>query len=426
MNSGMTGEPGVAGQALRSGQRFEVLDGMRGVAAIIVMIFHFFAHSTTYPYLSKNGYIAVDFFFILSGFVIMHSYGRRLATGMSTTDYVLRRVIRLYPMAMIGMLLGAVSLYLYCRLGNGDYSLREIGASTLSNLLLVPFLGDRSIAWLDGVSVTGHLFPGNNPMWSIFFEMVASLAFIGLCRLPAGTLRRTSITSFLLLIVFGLFYSFMDYHTDSPSYGGGWSTSSALGGFPRVFYGFTCGMLLYKVGEIPLVGGHVTRLLAPTGKIAALPPTLRCLLAYALLALCLMLPIGLNGFYFLFVIALAGPLLILFASRIELRDGAMLSVSRILGWLSYPLYCLHMPVLLLTRYADRTYGIGRWLPTAVIFFGAVFLLAWLLGKLIDEPVRGWLTGQSSRLLAGKGTLASVPPVAPAEPPAGEIGATPRP
>lgn len=386
---------------LRSSQRFEVLDGMRGVAAIIVMIFHLFAHSTTYPYLSKNGYIAVDFFFILSGFVIMHSYGRRLATGMSTADYVLRRVIRLYPMAMIGMLLGALALYLYCRSGSGDYSLRDIVASTVSNLFLVPFLGNRSIAWLDGVNVTGHLFPGNNPMWSIFFEMVASLAFIGLCRLPAGALRRTSVISFFLLIAFGFFYSFIEYHTGSPSYGAGWSTSSTLGGFPRVFYGFTCGMLLYKVGEIPLIGGRMTRLLAPVGKVASMPPTLRCFLAYLLLALCLMLPIGLKGIYFLFVIALAGPALILLASRIDLQPGVMLTISRILGWLSYPLYCLHMPVLVLTRYADRHYGFGNWLPTAAVFFGAVFLLALVLGKLVDEPARRWLTAQSARLFVVK-------------------------
>jgi peptidoglycan/LPS O-acetylase OafA/YrhL len=382
---------------LQLNHRYEVLDGMRGIAAIIVMTYHCFMHSL--PFVNKNSYTAVDFFFILSGFVIMHSYGRRLAMGMSPIDYILRRVIRLYPMAIIGVLLGTLALYLYCRSGQGDYSLHDIVGSTLSNALLLPYFNNHSVFWSEGPAVYGKIFPGNGSLWSIFFEMVASLAFIGLVRLTANALRRAAILSLLLLIAAGLFFTFVEYQSNL-HWGTGWSTANVLGGFPRVFYGFICGMLLYKVGELPAFGKWWKRLLERARSAGTLSSTWRCLLIYGALGLCLLLPFNLRGMTYLMTIGAFGPLLIILASRIELSAGPLLTVSKALGWLSYPIYCLQDPVLELTRFADQHYALGLHtaLPQPVIFFGATFILAIVAGKLVDEPIRRYLSAGAQRLM----------------------------
>ena len=87
-------------------QHFEILDGLRGVAALVVLVFHVFevfAGGDHKKLMFNHGYLAVDFFFLLSGFVIAHAYDNRWNT-MSLADFAKRRLIRLHPMIIIGML----------------------------------------------------------------------------------------------------------------------------------------------------------------------------------------------------------------------------------------------------------------------------------------------------------------------------------
>ena len=214
------------------GRRYEVLDGMRGIAAIIVMIYHWYVHSVSV--INKNAYIAVDFFFILSGFVIMHAYGARLMNGMSSMNYIWRRLIRLYPMAIIGILLGAVSFELFCAAGLCTYHSRSIIAAVINNLVFVPYLNTYAVSWSAGAPSAGQLFPENGALWSVFFEAVASLAFIGLVRLSRPSLMRLTKSCFALVIACGAYYAFVSYR-QSLEFGTGWSTPTLLGGFPSVF-----------------------------------------------------------------------------------------------------------------------------------------------------------------------------------------------
>src|SRR5437016_234007 len=89
--------------------RYEILDGMRGIAAFCVMIFHYLGGSNG---VFKNTYVGVDLFFILSGFVLTHSYGEKLLSGnLSFTGFMLRRLIRLYPLLIAGVTIGTAGLY---------------------------------------------------------------------------------------------------------------------------------------------------------------------------------------------------------------------------------------------------------------------------------------------------------------------------
>jgi peptidoglycan/LPS O-acetylase OafA/YrhL len=217
-----------------SRHRFHVLDGMRGLAAILVMLYHYYYNSesrgTWASALLGNAYLAVDFFFILSGYVICHSYGEKLLGGMSPVDYLTRRIARLFPMMAFGLLLGLPALYCFTVSGQTNYLPRDIVIATIANLFFIPFLG-----------VKGSLFPTDGPLWSIFFELVASVAFIGLIRTKRRALVIICAASLGLLLITAFIAGF---HV-------GWGTENFFGGFPRVFYGFTCGMLLYQLRSMP-------------------------------------------------------------------------------------------------------------------------------------------------------------------------------
>lgn len=101
---------------------YVVLDGLRGVAALVVLGFHVFEAFATSPFDQKfnHGYLAVDFFFMLSGFVIGYAYDARWRGngnpgGMTTADFFKRRLVRLHPMICVGALLGIVSFFVQGR-----------------------------------------------------------------------------------------------------------------------------------------------------------------------------------------------------------------------------------------------------------------------------------------------------------------------
>ena len=91
---------------------YNILDGLRGVAALMVVWFHVFeAFATSHVDQRINhGYLAVDFFFVLSGFVIGYAYDDRWGR-MTYRDFFMRRLIRLHPMVVMGMLIGAAAFY---------------------------------------------------------------------------------------------------------------------------------------------------------------------------------------------------------------------------------------------------------------------------------------------------------------------------
>lgn len=150
---------------------FEILDGLRGIAAITVVCFHLFEAfaSSHIDQRINHGYLAVDFFFILSGFVIGYAYDDRWQK-ITTKDFIKRRIIRLHPM----VIMGAIMFYTQgCSVW--DVSVISFGTllfATLLNILLIPATPATEIR---GV---GEMYPLNGPTWSLFFEYIGNILYV--------------------------------------------------------------------------------------------------------------------------------------------------------------------------------------------------------------------------------------------------------
>ena len=120
---------------------YDLLDGLRGVAALMVIFYHVFEAFATSPIDQQfnHGYLAVDFFFILSGFVIGYAYDDRWKT-MTTKDFIKRRLIRLHPMVVLGAVLGVIAFCIQgCEKWDGTHvSISMVMLALLINLFLIP------------------------------------------------------------------------------------------------------------------------------------------------------------------------------------------------------------------------------------------------------------------------------------------------
>ena len=236
----MNPSPISAGAFSDTKPHYHLLDGLRGVAALVVICFHIgedFATNSLTHYFS-HGYLAVDFFFMLSGFVIGYAYDDR-RNSMSVGSFIKRRVIRLHPMVIVGALFGAVMFY-----GQGSEYLNVksvplalLAFATLLNMLLVP-------AW-SGVEVRGfgEIFPLNGPAWSLFFEYIANLLYVLF-------IRKLS-THRLALLVFAMAGALLGYAltNESGTLGAGWTFANGgfWGGMLRVMFAFPAGLLLSRL-----------------------------------------------------------------------------------------------------------------------------------------------------------------------------------
>lgn len=127
---------------LASKPRYEILDGLRGVASILVMFFHF---SMAYNFSRTEtplGHIsmAVDFFFLLSGYVIGYAYDDRWGS-MGVWGFCKRRLVRLHPMIVMGTLVGTVLFYFTDSFEPGDHSSHLVDQTPVGMLLLITLLG---------------------------------------------------------------------------------------------------------------------------------------------------------------------------------------------------------------------------------------------------------------------------------------------
>ena len=175
---------------LQSRPRYDLLDGLRGVAAILVIFYHFGEGFATSPVdqMLNHGYLAVDFFFVLSGFVLGYAYDDRWRKGMTASRFMLRRVIRLHPMVILSVALGAVAYLIQggVQWDGTPVSLHWLLVALLLGLLLIPVLPGMGA----DVRGNGEMFPLNGPSWSLFFEYIGSILYaVWLHRLSVRALR---------------------------------------------------------------------------------------------------------------------------------------------------------------------------------------------------------------------------------------------
>ncbi|MDE2384804.1 MAG: acyltransferase [Alphaproteobacteria bacterium] len=315
--------------------RFEVLDGMRGIAALMVMLLHF-NQQYHYPFLF-NAPLAVDVFFVLSGFVISHAYAAKLAGGMSGPEFMARRVGRLFPLAAMGTLLGFAALRLMAGHGSSDFTQSEALLASLQNLFFIPHFGGGFVEQ-SGAAAHGLIFPGNSPLWSISFELAASAGFLALVRLKPGRLVAFwAISLAALLLVPWILGTANAAHPINIF--GGWDRATFAVGFPRVACGFAAGMLVHDLWR-----RHQARVTS------VLPRALRTGLGPCLLlVLILAMPWTMKGWYGLVAVVALAPAAVAWGAMARPASPMTARVMHVLGWLSFPVYCLHEPVLTITR-----------------------------------------------------------------------------
>jgi peptidoglycan/LPS O-acetylase OafA/YrhL len=352
-----------------SPHRFVLLDGMRGIAAIAVMLRHLTQHASHTIF--ENSALAVDLFFCLSGFVVAFSYLERLQTSMSIREFLLRRGVRLYPMFVAGFALGTVALWWKVTTGQTDLSKAGWLTATMLNALYIPYLSNFSVRF-GGGSVPAAIFPTNDPSWSLFFELLANVLFATLAirSKRAGALSLTVLGGLGLVIYCGLTKQSVP----------GWNADTFLGGFPRTIFGFFSGVLLFSVYE------SYRRRIAVVDARALL----------ALLAALLYIPYvkNLSGPLWLMSAIFLVPVLVAVASTSIPEDRWTPSMCRYLGWLSYPLYCLHYPI-----YSLYTLSTGNSVnPVMAVAVCAPVTVAasHLVVRWFEQPIREGLTSRFRR------------------------------
>lgn len=361
--------------------RYEILDGLRGVAALLVIWYHVFEAFATSPVDQRfnHGYLAVDFFFVLSGFVIGHAYDSRWQRGMTAGRFIVRRIIRLQPMVIIGVLLGVVSFIIQgCERWDGTaVSTSAVIVSFLLGLFMLPALPGT----MPEVRGNGEMFPLNGPSWSLFFEYIGSIGYaLWLHRLSRRGLRLFTVLSGVVLAVWTLSDMSGSYHT-----GFGWSMADYgfVGGLLRLSFSFSAGLLMAR-GFKPM-------------RIGACGFALCSALIVVMLAMPYISADGgksiANGCYDLFCTLLVFPVVVYIGASTPNGSGVSDRVCRFLGSISYPVYIIHYPMMYLFYAYVWSEGLTfaqTWPVAVAICLGAI-ILARLFLKYYDEPLRAYLS-----------------------------------
>lgn len=197
-----------------TGKRLAGLDALRGIAAMCVVLFHL------WPQQMANAYLAVDLFFMLSGYVMARNFEPAFAAGLTPGQFLRVRYLRLWPIMAIGGL-----LHLPIFLDQNGPALLPVAAV---NLLLLP------------LPLRGLVFPLNGPSWSIFFELLANaLHAAGLWRLSAA---RLGVMVAAMAAVLALVAALSQHSLEV-----GMRPEAFWAGVPRVLMSYCGGMLLWRL-----------------------------------------------------------------------------------------------------------------------------------------------------------------------------------
>lgn len=368
---------------------YDLLDGLRGVAALMVIWYHVFegfafASNSAIETLN-HGYLAVDFFFILSGFVIGYAYDDRWGKSLTMKDFFKRRLIRLHPMVIMGAVLGAIT---FCIQGSVQWDGTHVAISMIMLSLLCTIF---FIPAMPGVGYevrgNGEMFPLNGPCWSLFFEYIGNILYALFIR----RLSNKALTVFVVLLGVAL-AAFAVFNVSTyGNIGVGWTLDGVnfLGGSLRMLFPFSLGMLMSRNFKPMKVKGAFW------------------ICAIALIALFSVLyleglePLCMNGVYEAFCVIVAFPIILWIGASGTTTDKQSTKICKFLGDISYPVYVIHYPLMYLF-YAwlieNQLYTLGETWHVALCVFILSIILAYLCLKLYDEPIRKYL---AKRLLSKK-------------------------
>ncbi|MNK63866.1 O-acetyltransferase OatA [compost metagenome] len=354
---------------------YPILDGLRGVAAIIVVTFHLTEPLGTghLDILVNHGYLAVDFFFLLSGFVIGYAYDDRW-NKMTVGTFFKRRIERLQPMVVLGMTLGAIGFYFT------DSTIWPlIHTIPLWKMLLVMLIGYTILPVPLSQDIRGwqEMHPLNSVGWSLFFEYIANILY-------AIGIRKFSKTALsILVLIAAAALAHLAITSPNGDVSGGWTLNieQVRVGITRTMFPFFAGLLLSRIAK-------------PTHIKHAF---LWCSL---LVAIVLYMPriggaehLWMNGIYESVCIIFVFPLIVYMGASGVIHSQTENRICKFLGDISYPLYLVHYPlVYFYVAWISNNKGttiVQAWPYALLILIGSI-ILAYLTLKWYDEPVRKWL------------------------------------
>lgn len=348
-------------------QHFEVLDGLRGTAAMLVVLFHIQGITVSWEgarIILHHAILAVDFFFMLSGFVIAYAYDDRW-DRMTARQFMTLRLIRLHPLVILGTVLGFISYLVDPFAGTAqNVPIRDLLVALSLGLLLLPSptLANR---W-------GDTHPFNGPCWSLFQEYIGNLAYaFALRHMRARTLGGLAILSGALLIACTAMLDSIDQGSAWPSF---WMAPV------RLCFPFVTGLWLYRVRDrLPAIRlGWVPLSVLLIGITAF--PTLKPISG-----------IPLNGLYEALCVVLLFPLIVHAGSHSNAGPG-MMGLCKASGRISYPIYITHFPFLYIwmNYVANEKPSPARMATIGVALVPFLVLVAWAAYRFWDEPIRSRL------------------------------------
>lgn len=366
-----------------SRHHYVILDGLRGVAAITVVLFHIletFSGGDHARQIINHGYLAVDFFFLLSGFVIGYAYDKRWSQ-MRLIDFFKRRLIRLHPMIIIGMLTGAVLFY-----WQAGSVFPKIHTVTHWQLLWVLLIGCTLIPLPVSMDIRGwnEMHPLDGPAWSLFFEYIANILYALFLR------KLSNRVLFILALLAGAALIHLAVTSPDGDLIGGWSLEQKQLriGFTRLFYPFLAGLFLSRIAR---------------------PAYFKNAFGWCSLMLIIVLSVPrvgtsaanwMNGLYDSLSVILVFPLIVFIGASGRIREGLSSRVCSFLGNISYPLYIVHYPfIYLFTAWVGDNQasltaspsGNSKIVLAAALVLVGSFGLAYASLRLYDMPLRQWLT-----------------------------------
>jgi peptidoglycan/LPS O-acetylase OafA/YrhL len=338
--------------------RFAILDLLRGLAALVVLEHHY-PRPGGEP-LFGVGYIAVDLFFVLSGYVLAHAYFDWLRRGAHPARFFRARLIRLYPLYLLATLLQASFSLLWSVGIDPGAALPKWSGTVATALVMLPTPPTWSLQ-------PGVLFPFLVQAWSLFWELVVNLIYAAWAKVTKGRVPVLLILAGAAGLIFGaLTHGAMNL---------GWGWDGAVFGGARALYGLFVGIALWLVRE---------RWRAPS-----IPAWL-----VALVMLLALMPHRLGAGYELAVTLVVVPMIVWFGASAT-SGRAVDRVGRELGLASYAIYVLQDPLRLV--YVVVMNHVPRLRPALPLdldwALSLVFIMAasWLLTRWIDQPVREALT-----------------------------------
>lgn len=352
---------------------FVVLDGLRGVAALMVALRHApFLWTIPGPTgFLKNSYLAVDLFFVLSGFVLEHAYGRRLQNGMPATSFMLARFQRLYPLYAIAFLLAVPTVFFHV----------SSGSVTIPNAALEVVFGSLMLPSPNWSYPHDDLYPLNGPAWSLFFELLANFFF----ALAAPYLSKKLLAAIVILCGCALAILAsgdrlaMEPWMGSLAGGPNWATFGT--GLLRVGFSFFAGVAIYRAhSKLPITVG---------------PKVVVTIFLVAMIVLASGFSGSLDAPFAVAAVLFVFPTLILLCAQVDVGEGGFSKMMATLGLLSYGVYVLQAPIYGIVEAVARRIGIGSvWYGLAATL--TVAIVAYFATIWIDIPVRHLMKHALSR------------------------------